>query len=399
MSLKKITNGNSNNIKADHKSQGSDSSQASKSQSLNSKIFESLKAKSDQMREASVEKQLAQNSANKNYTEFNDKSINSNDESVAESQKSIEASSNSYMLKAESRALKERAKYSPPAIAESLKIRAKDKADESMLEKYKSMTADNRSVEKGAESQDFSIKAQNAEYEAVSSESDSSDSLNQSNDFNKKSKSGSSTLASSAETFSAGGGASTSSAETFSAGGSGASTSSAETFSAGGGASTSSAGTFSAGGGGSSAGTFSAGGGSSSAGTFSAGGGGSSGSDFSGGGAGDPGSSGSPYLDAARSLLMAIGQVTANARGNNPITQISKNLTNVSLADQAVAYLEAGMVDTALQGTPVNQAIILTKAQATSVRGESQTNVNFWKQVLEDNKQAGKQTHDLAKSA
>ena len=370
MSLKKITNGNSNNIKADHKSQGSDSSQASKSQSLNSKIFESLKAKSDQMREASVEKQLAQNSANKNYTEFNDKSINSNDESVAESQKSIEASSNSYMLKAESRALKERAKYSPPAIAESLKIRAKDKADESMLEKYKSMTADNRSVEKGAESQDFSIKAQNAEYEAVSSESDSSDSLNQSNDFNKKSKSGSSTLASSAETFSAGGGASTSSA-----------------------------GTFSAGGGGSSAGTFSAGGGSSSAGTFSAGGGGSSGSDFSGGGAGDPGSSGSPYLDAARSLLMAIGQVTANARGNNPITQISKNLTNVSLADQAVAYLEAGMVDTALQGTPVNQAIILTKAQATSVRGESQTNVNFWKQVLEDNKQAGKQTHDLAKSA
>lgn len=110
------------------------------------------------------------------------------------------------------------------------------------------------------------------------------------------------------------------------------------------------------------------------------------------------------YIWAAMSLLNSIGQQTKANSTNpnssaNPVKQISLNLNNKSLSEQATAYLEAAMVDTALQGTPTNQQIIFLKAQSNTVHGEAETNVAYWKEVLNENKQLEKQTHDLAKRA
>lgn len=108
---------------------------------------------------------------------------------------------------------------------------------------------------------------------------------------------------------------------------------------------------------------------------------------------------GNSYLQAARALLRAILMVTIQATDPNPIVQIAKNLTNKGLSEQAIAYLEAALVDSAIQGSATNQQIILTKAQANTVHGEAETNIGYWKEVLNQNKQLEKDTHDLAKSA
>ena len=111
-------------------------------------------------------------------------------------------------------------------------------------------------------------------------------------------------------------------------------------------------------------------------------------------------SSGNSFLQAARALLRAVLLVTMNAVNNpNPIVQLAKNLTNKTLTEQAIAYLEAGLVDSTIQGTAVNQQIILTKAQANTLHGDAETNIAYWKEVLQENKQLQKDTHDLAKRA
>lgn len=106
------------------------------------------------------------------------------------------------------------------------------------------------------------------------------------------------------------------------------------------------------------------------------------------------------YLMAARALLGAIARLTAVASLNpNPIVQLAKNLTNKGLSEQAIAYLEAALVDSAISGTPINQQIILTKAQSNTIHGEAETNMGYWKEVINQNKQLGKETHDLSKPA
>jgi hypothetical protein len=131
----------------------------------------------------------------------------------------------------------------------------------------------------------------------------------------------------------------------------------------------------------------------------------SSGNANSGGGvstsdSGSAAGSANGYLQAAKALLKQIGQISQAMAGNaNPIIQIAKNLTNKGLSEQAVAYLEAAQVDTTLGGQAINQEIILTKAQASTIKGDSDTNINYWKETLADNKSMGKATHDLAKMA
>lgn len=112
-------------------------------------------------------------------------------------------------------------------------------------------------------------------------------------------------------------------------------------------------------------------------------------------------STGNAYVDAAMALLAAIGFTTAHGLlGNtNPVREIAKNLTNKGFSEQASAYLEAALVDSVLRGTPTNQRIIFLKAQSSTLHGEAETNVAYWKEVLNENKQLGKQTHDLAKMA
>jgi len=106
------------------------------------------------------------------------------------------------------------------------------------------------------------------------------------------------------------------------------------------------------------------------------------------------------YLQAAKALLRQIGQISRAMSGtSNPIIQIAKNLTNKGLSEQAVAYLEAAQVDSTIGGQAINQDIILTKAQASTIKGDSDTNINYWKETIKDNQQLGKATHDLAKMA
>lgn len=113
-------------------------------------------------------------------------------------------------------------------------------------------------------------------------------------------------------------------------------------------------------------------------------------------------STGNSYVDAAMVLLRAIGFHTAQNAQNantNPVRELALNLTNKGLSEQATTYLEAALVDSTLQGSPINQTIIFLKAQSATLHGEAETNVAYWKEVLNENKQLGKQTHDLAKQA
>lgn len=125
--------------------------------------------------------------------------------------------------------------------------------------------------------------------------------------------------------------------------------------------------------------------------------------DWSGGGYGFTAVGSSPalaYYFAAVGLLGVIGKVSRDMMFNaSPVVQISKNLTIKGMSEQAIAYLEAALVDSTIQGTPVNQQIILKKAQASALHGEAETNIAFWKEAINENKQLLKQTQDLAKSA
>lgn len=106
------------------------------------------------------------------------------------------------------------------------------------------------------------------------------------------------------------------------------------------------------------------------------------------------------YVTAAKAILMTIARLSAVMSLNpNPIVQIAKNLTNKGLSEQAIAFLEAALVDSAIKGTQTNQQIVLLKAMANTIHGEAETNIAFWKEVINENKQLGKQTQDLAKMA
>lgn len=118
------------------------------------------------------------------------------------------------------------------------------------------------------------------------------------------------------------------------------------------------------------------------------------------GSSGKPGiGNGSSLLQAARALLKAVLRVTMNATNANPIVQIAKNLTIKGITEQANAYLEAALVDSTVQGTPDGQKIILTKAQSSTLHGEAVTSIAFWNEVLNQNKQANKDTFKSAEKA
>lgn len=121
---------------------------------------------------------------------------------------------------------------------------------------------------------------------------------------------------------------------------------------------------------------------------------------LSGSGSSIEGSAAYGYLMAAITILKQILRVTFESLSRvNPITQIAKNLTVKGLSEQAIAYLEAAVVDTAIRGHPINQQIILRKAQATTIHGDAETNIALWKEALADNKQLMKGMQDLAKMA
>ena len=103
-------------------------------------------------------------------------------------------------------------------------------------------------------------------------------------------------------------------------------------------------------------------------------------------------------VSAARSLLRNIALNALRTISNNPIVMLAKNLFNRSLAQQAVSLLEAAQIEEVL-GSGIKQQIILLLAQAKTIDGESASNIEYWKQAIQENKQLARATHELAKGA
>ena len=103
-------------------------------------------------------------------------------------------------------------------------------------------------------------------------------------------------------------------------------------------------------------------------------------------------------VSAARSLLRNIALNALRTISNNPIVMLAKNLFNRSLAQTAVSLLEAAQIEEVL-GSGIKQQIILLLAQAKTIDGESASNIEYWKQAIQENKQLARATHELAKGA
>lgn len=109
--------------------------------------------------------------------------------------------------------------------------------------------------------------------------------------------------------------------------------------------------------------------------------------------------SGNPLLDAARALLRAVMRNIKAPRNINPTNMLSMHATNKTLYDLAISYLDAAQTQSAIQGTPVNQDIIFTRTQATTGKGETETAIQYWTNMQQQNVQAEKDTFKQAERA
>ena len=107
---------------------------------------------------------------------------------------------------------------------------------------------------------------------------------------------------------------------------------------------------------------------------------------------------GNSLVAAAKALLKAVALNTIRTITNNPVVMVAKNLFNKTLVQSAVSLLEAAQIDEIL-GNGDKQQIILLLAQAKTVDGEASQNIEYWKEVIQQNKQLERQTHDMAKAA
>lgn len=107
---------------------------------------------------------------------------------------------------------------------------------------------------------------------------------------------------------------------------------------------------------------------------------------------------GNGLIAAAKALLRAVALNTVRTITNNPVVMLAKNFFNKTLVQNAVSLLEAAQIDEIL-GAGDKQQIILLLAQAKTVDGEASQNIDYWKQVIQENKQLERQTHDMAKAA
>ena len=107
---------------------------------------------------------------------------------------------------------------------------------------------------------------------------------------------------------------------------------------------------------------------------------------------------GNGLIAAAKALLKAVALNTIRTITNNPVVMLAKNFFNKTLVQSAVSLLEAAQIDEIL-GNGDKQQIILLLAQAKTVDGEASQNIEYWKEVIQQNKQLERQTHDMAKAA
>ena len=106
-----------------------------------------------------------------------------------------------------------------------------------------------------------------------------------------------------------------------------------------------------------------------------------------------------PFVAAAKALLRSVSLNTKAPRNVNPTNMIGMHNSNKTLYDLAISYLDAGQTQSALQGTPVNQDIIFTRTQATAGKGETETAIQYWVSMQQQNVQAEKDTFKQAERA
>lgn len=415
--MRHINSINGINKQADANKPDSNMQDVSAQKSANSKLLQSLQSQSQSMRGAAQENSQIGTSKIKERSEYAKDFINStkesqdsSDKSLSKTQESLDLMNSSFFKKTEARLLKEQAKTEPGEVGAELKRQAKEKLRESVTEEKDSRKAYNKSQEEDMNAFQFGMDASNSQDLSSNASTEATQAQAKAITYNNQANTAS-TEAAGLETQDASGGSPYSGGfllgKDKSTGYKGFDQSRADDWKNGTGIFTPAGGVSEFTGNGSQNVNNNGVNGVNNANGVNGNNrvnnsdeaGGASGNNSNEFGADGLSVAGSSYLQAARALLRTIMQVTISAKSGNPIVQISKNLTNKSLADQAIAYLEAANVDTALNGTPTNQAIILTKAQASTISGESQTGINYWKQVLEDNKQLQKQTHDMAKAA
>ncbi len=383
-----------------------ESNQDSSSQKIsNSKLLESLQAQSQSLRgqaEASKEVKSSKIQDRTEYIkDFNTSSKSaqdSSDESLNQFQKSLELDSSSFFKKMEARMLKEEAKTQPREIAEDLKMRAKEKLKESVVDSKDSRKADNKSQDELFNSQTSQFDASNSQDQTRIAESEINQLENNANtalgEASKISSKGSSLNRVT-------GNQSTNNGSTGNinnrilgknlAGNQANNNLNVNNLNAVnnvikngrivgqnlpgniGNAQQNSSNPTQSG-----RGAF--------INKWEL-----DGSNFA--------PTGNRFLDMAKSKLAQVMKATVRAAlGIHPVTQINKFMTHKSLGEEANKYLDAANIDASLNDSQLSkQAIIFTKAQANNVVGDANTGIAYWQQNQQGNKEGQNKTGEMIK--
>lgn len=107
----------------------------------------------------------------------------------------------------------------------------------------------------------------------------------------------------------------------------------------------------------------------------------------------------SPLITAAKALLRQVLSFIKIGGGDvNPNVMIANYSQGSKIAELAKTLAEAGMTEEVVQNnSQLQQEAIEVDTRAAGVKGEFDTQIQYWKDVLQGNKQANKDTHDHAK--
>lgn len=107
----------------------------------------------------------------------------------------------------------------------------------------------------------------------------------------------------------------------------------------------------------------------------------------------------SPFIQAAKALLKQIlGLIKVGGGDVNPNVMIAQYSQGSKIAQLAKTLAEAGMTEDVVEGNSMLKHEALdVDSKASGVKGEFDTQIQYWKDVLKGNEQAEKDTHDHAK--
>lgn len=113
----------------------------------------------------------------------------------------------------------------------------------------------------------------------------------------------------------------------------------------------------------------------------------------------DPPPASSPFIQAAKALLLQVlSFIKVGGPDVNPNIMIANYSQGSRIAELAKTLAEAGMTDEVVNGNAMlKHEALEVDSKAAGVKGEFDTQIQYWKDVLQGNKQAEKDTHDHAR--